>query len=54
MKKKEIGSYFKMSNDELQRYISIMGKGGTHKKKKGKGSYSRKEKRNNDYQECDF
>ena len=44
MKKKELGDYFKMSGEELQMYIATMSKGGTHKKKKGKGSYTRKQK----------
>ena len=45
--KKELGSYFKMSDDELQMYIATMSKGGTHKKKKGAGSYTRKQKHKN-------
>ena len=44
MKKKELGAYHKMSNEELQMYIATMSKGGTHKKKKGAGSYTRKHK----------
>lgn len=44
--KKELGSYFKMSDDELQAYINAM-RNRTFQKKKGKGSYTRKTKHKN-------
>lgn len=44
--KKELGSYFKMSDDELQAYINAM-RNRSFTKKKGKGSYTRKTKHKN-------
>jgi len=43
MKNKEIGSYFKMSDTELQQYINSI-RNRSFAKKKGKGSYTRKQK----------
>lgn len=37
-------SMFKKKGDELQAYLQIMKKHGVVKNKKGKGSYSRKDK----------
>lgn len=35
---------FKMSAEELEYMLGRLRKGGAHQKKKGKGSYTRKEK----------
>lgn len=35
---------FKMSHEELEYVMGRLRKGGPHKSKKGKGSYTRKEK----------
>lgn len=42
----------KMSSEELQAYIGTMSKGSTHKKKKGAGSYTRKEKHKKQFDFC--
>lgn len=38
---------YKMSPEELEYTMGRLRKGGTHRKKKGKGSYTRKEKHKN-------
>ena len=43
MKNTDIGSYFKMSDIELQQYIASK-RNCSFAKKKGKGSYTRKKK----------
>ena len=37
-------SIFKMNPEELQQTTALLRKGSAHRKKKGKGSYTRKEK----------
>ena len=49
MKKKKIdNAYFKKSSEELQEYLQFRRRGSRVESKKGKGSYSRKDKHKND------
>lgn len=43
---------FKKSGEELQQYLYFRKRGGKVKNKKGKGSYSRKDKYNNKRGDC--
>lgn len=42
---------FKLSAEELEYLMGRLRKGGAHKKKKGKGSYTRKAKHKNQVEE---
>ena len=44
---KNVKQYFKMGSEELQEYLKFRKKGFTVRNKKGKGSYTRKEKYKN-------
>ena len=51
MKEKSIKHMFKKEGEELEQFLAFKRKGSSVKSKKGKGSYSRKQKHKNNEQD---